>query len=132
MNGNISTSAVKPRKEYIELELKPRFPLFGGWQSSYALGKVNTIFLLNWLTKICDYFKGYSVPSYPYLFRKPSGEFVLKIRLLDHLFDDVAVDQLETRIVLPVGVSDIKVKAPYEVKRLPDGVTYKYLDNIGR
>ncbi|CAG9768561.1 unnamed protein product [Ceutorhynchus assimilis] len=112
MNGNISTSSVKPRKEYIELELKPRFPLFGGWQSSYVLG--------------------YSIPSYPYLFRKSSGEFTLKVRLLDHLFDDMAVDELETRIVLPVGVSDIKVKTPYEVKRLPDGVTYKYLDNIGR
>ncbi|XP_050295309.1 dolichyl-diphosphooligosaccharide--protein glycosyltransferase subunit 1 [Anthonomus grandis grandis] len=112
MNGNISTSSVKPRKDYIELELKPRFPLFGGWQSSYILG--------------------YSVPSYPYLFKKPSGEFILKIRLLDHIFDDMAVDEVETNIVLPVGVSDVKVKTPYEVKRLPDGVTYKYLDNLGR
>lgn len=75
---------------------------------------------------------GYSVPSYPYLFKKSSGEFVLKVRLLDHVFDDMVVDELETRIVLPVGVSNVKVKAPYEVTRLPDGVAYKYLDNIGR
>lgn len=112
MNGNISTSSVKPKKDYIELELRPRFPLFGGWQSSYILG--------------------YSVPSYPYLFRKSNGEFVLNVRLLDHVFDDMAVEELETNIVLPVGVSNIKVKTPYEVKRLPDGVAYKYLDNIGR
>ncbi|KAL1514367.1 hypothetical protein ABEB36_003635 [Hypothenemus hampei] len=112
MNGNISTSTVKPHKDYIELELKPRFPLFGGWQSSYILG--------------------YSIPSFPYLFKKSSGEFVLNIRLLDHVFDDMAVDELETHIVLPVGVSNVKVKAPYEIKRLPDGVAYKYLDNIGR
>ncbi|KAF7283324.1 hypothetical protein GWI33_000837 [Rhynchophorus ferrugineus] len=112
MNGNISTSAVKAKKDYIELELRPRFPLFGGWQSSYILG--------------------YSIPSYPYLFKKPTGEFVLNIRLLDHVFDDMYVEDLETKIVLPVGVSSIKVKTPYEVRRLPDGVAYKYLDNIGR
>lgn len=57
---------------------------------------------------------------------------MLKVRLLDHVFDDMVVDELETRIVLPVGVSNVKVKAPYEVTRLPDGVAYKYLDNIGR
>lgn len=49
MNGNISTSTVRPHKEYVELELRPRFPLFGGWQSSYILGNIgyktaNTIF----------------------------------------------------------------------------------------
>ncbi|XP_066143296.1 dolichyl-diphosphooligosaccharide--protein glycosyltransferase subunit 1 [Euwallacea fornicatus] len=112
MNGNISTSTVKSHKEYVELELKPRFPLFGGWQTSYILG--------------------YSIPSYPYLFKKPSGEFVLKVRLLDHVFDDMAVDELETHLVLPVGVSDVKIKAPYEVQHLHDGVAYKYLDYLGR
>lgn len=38
MNGNISTSNVRTHKDYIEVELKPRFPLFGGWRSSYTLG----------------------------------------------------------------------------------------------
>ncbi|KAJ8963525.1 hypothetical protein NQ314_005567 [Rhamnusium bicolor] len=111
-NGNISTSTVRPRKEWIELELRPRFPLFGGWQSSYTLG--------------------YSVPSYQYLFKNPSGEYVLNMRIIDHVFDDMHVEELETAIVLPVGVSDIKLNTPYEVERLGDEITYKYLDNIGR
>lgn len=111
-NGNISTSTLRTRKEWTELELRPRFPLFGGWQSSYILG--------------------YSVPSYQYLFKKPTGEYVLIIRLLDHIFDDMIVEETTTSIVLPVGVSNVKVLVPYDVEKLPDEITYKYLDNIGR
>lgn len=111
-NGNISTSQVRHRKDWIELELRPRFPLFGGWRSSYTLG--------------------YNVPSYQYLYRKSSSEYVLNMRLLDHVFDDMHVEELETSVVLPVGVSQVKVTAPYDVERLADGVTYKYLDHLGR
>lgn len=110
-NGNISTSQVRVRKDWIELELKPRFPLFGGWRSSYTLG--------------------YSVPSYQYL-SSSGNEYVLNMRLLDHVFDDMHVEELETSIVLPVGVSHVKVTTPYQVKRFQDGVTHKYLDSMGR
>lgn len=34
--------------------------------------------------------------------------------------------------MLPVGVTDVRVNAPYEVEKLTDSVTYKYLDTIGR
>lgn len=111
-NGNISTSQVRYRKDWIELELRPRFPLFGGWKSSYTIG--------------------YGVPSYQYLFKGPGKQNVLHMRLIDHVFDDMHVEELETSIVLPVGVKNVKVNLPYEVERLPDGVTYKYLDTLGR
>ncbi|CAG9862983.1 unnamed protein product [Phyllotreta striolata] len=111
-NGNISTSAVKHRKDWIELELRPRFPLFGGWQSSYTLG--------------------YSVPSYQYLYRTAEGQNVLTMRFIDHVFDDMYVEDVTTSIVLPVGVSDVKLVTPYQVERLRDDVKYKYLDNMGR
>lgn len=111
-NGNISTSQIRNRKEWIELELRPRFPLFGGWRSSYTLG--------------------YSVPSYQYLFKTAANDYILRMRFLDHVFDDMHVEELETHIVLPVGVKNVKLNLPYEVTRLPDGITYKYLDNLGR
>lgn len=111
-NGNISTSQIRTRKDWIELELRPRFPLFGGWRSSYTLG--------------------YSVPSYQYLFKTSGTQYVLKMRLMDHVFDDMHVEELETQIVLPVGVKNVKLNTPYDVQRLDDGITYKYLDTIGR
>lgn len=115
-NGNISTSAVRVRSEWIDLELRPRFPLFGGWRSAYTLG--------------------YSVPAHQYLFRDGRDgpdRFSVRIRLLDHVFDDMQVDELVMQIVLPVGVANVKVRTPFEVvERLADGRTHKYLDRLGR
>lgn len=37
-NGNVSTSNMRVRKDFVELDLRPRFPLFGGWKTSYILG----------------------------------------------------------------------------------------------
>ncbi|KAF2905395.1 hypothetical protein ILUMI_00784 [Ignelater luminosus] len=111
-NGNISTSQVRVRKDWIELELRPRYPLFGGWRSSYTLG--------------------YSVPSYQYLYKTPAGQYVLRMRLIDNVFDDMHVVELETSIVLPVGVTNVKLNTPYQVERLSDSLTYKYLDTKGR
>src|ERR1700761_2673872 len=47
-NGNISTSAMRVHKDLVELDLRPRFPLFGGWKTHYTIG--------------------YNVPSFEYLF----------------------------------------------------------------
>ena len=46
--GNISTSALRESEELVEIELRPRFPLYGGWKTKYYIG--------------------YNVPSYQYLF----------------------------------------------------------------
>ena len=46
--GNISTSAMRELDDMVEVELRPRFPLFGGWKTKYTIG--------------------YNVPSYQYLF----------------------------------------------------------------
>jgi oligosaccharyltransferase complex subunit alpha (ribophorin I) len=46
--GNISTSHMKILSDSVELDLRPRFPLFGGWKTHYVIG--------------------YNVPSYEYLF----------------------------------------------------------------
>lgn len=46
--GNISTSNMKIMSDSVELDLRPRFPLFGGWKTYYMIG--------------------YNVPSYEYLY----------------------------------------------------------------
>ena len=69
-------------EDSVEVELRPRFPLFGGWKTHYLLG--------------------YNVPSYEYLFSK-GDNFVLNMRLLDHVFDDMLVEDFTLRIILPEG-----------------------------
>lgn len=110
-NGNISTSHMKYRRDAVELDLRPRFPLFGGWKTQYTLG--------------------YNVPSYEYLYNN-GDEYILKLRAIDHIYDDMVVDSLTTQVVLPEGATNIKLKTPYPVERQKDVLHFTYLDLKGR
>jgi len=109
--GNISTSHMKVMDDAVELDLRPRFPLFGGWKTHYVVG--------------------YNVPSYEYLFYK-GDVHVLNMRLIDHIFDDMLVEQVEVKVILPEGVSDLKLDTPFPVKRGEDSKHFTYLDTSGR
>jgi oligosaccharyltransferase complex subunit alpha (ribophorin I) len=98
-------------KDSVELDLRPRFPLFGGWKTHYTLG--------------------YNVPSFEYLFQN-GDNFLLKMRVVDHIFDDMVIDQVTTKIILPEGCTNIKLITPYPVNRLADTLHYTYLDTFGR
>ncbi|XP_055376168.1 dolichyl-diphosphooligosaccharide--protein glycosyltransferase subunit 1 [Condylostylus longicornis] len=110
-NGNISTSNMKILKDSVELDLKPRFPLFGGWKTHYTLG--------------------YNVPSFEYLFNN-GDNYLLKMRAIDHVFDDMTIDEAIVKIILPEGCTNIKLITPYPITRLPDTLHYTYLDTFGR
>jgi len=109
--GNISTSHMKVMDDAVELDLRPRFPLFGGWKTHYVVG--------------------YNVPSYEYLFYS-GDQHVLNMRLVDHIFDDMLVEEVELRVILPEGVTNIEVKTPYTMTRREDGLHHTYLDTTGR
>lgn len=109
--GNISTSNMYVKHDSVELTLRPRFPLFGGWKTRYVIG--------------------YNLPSYEYLYTEGS-KYVLQMRLMDHVFDTLVVDELTVKIILPEGTSDLKLKTPYDVKQLPRTLHFTYLDISGR
>ncbi|KAK5965802.1 Dolichyl-diphosphooligosaccharide--protein glycosyltransferase subunit 1 [Trichostrongylus colubriformis] len=109
--GNISTSQVRLRADSVEVEIKPRYPLYGGWRTSYVIG--------------------YNVPSFEYLYNK-GNDYALKMRVLDHIFDNIVVEKLTTKVVLPELVKRIKLTTPYTMDRRPDEVRPTYLDTTGR
>ncbi|KAL5014709.1 hypothetical protein ScPMuIL_008979 [Solemya velum] len=109
--GNISTSNLRELDDMVELELRPRFPLFGGWKTQYYLG--------------------YNVPSYQYLYNE-GDQYVLKMSFIDHVFDDMSVDQMTLRIILPEGSRNIQLVTPYTVEREENQLHYTYLDTQGR
>lgn len=109
--GNISTSNMLSQHDSVEVEIRPRFPLFGGWKTKYYLG--------------------YNVPAYQYLYNK-GDKYILKMRVVDHVFDDFVVDKLTLKIVLPEGASGIDVKTPYGIDRHSEEVHKTYLDTSGR
>lgn len=92
--GNISTSEMKTDKNGdIELEIQARFPIFGGWQTQFYLG--------------------YMIPTENALFvDAETGKFSLKFDFFT-AFNDVWVEDMEIKVILPEGCTDISVKVPY-------------------
>ncbi|XP_044008598.1 dolichyl-diphosphooligosaccharide--protein glycosyltransferase subunit 1-like [Aphidius gifuensis] len=111
--GNISTSHTRIKKDSVDVNLRPRFPLFGGWKTHYIIG--------------------YNVPSYEYLFyNNYNSEYLLNMRLIDHIFDDMIIDELIVKIILPEGTRNFELSTPYEVERQKNYLHYSYLDTTGR
>ncbi|KAE9555565.1 hypothetical protein FO519_001236 [Halicephalobus sp. NKZ332] len=109
--GNISTSVVRGYKDRIEVEMRPRFPLFGGWKTNYVLG--------------------YNVPSTEFLFQA-DGKYGLKVPLIHPLTSDMVIEKAEVQIILPETAHNIKVVKPYPVTQLADTLHFTYLDTVGR
>nr|XP_039273513.1 dolichyl-diphosphooligosaccharide--protein glycosyltransferase subunit 1-like isoform X2 [Styela clava] len=109
--GNISTSNLITNDDSVEVEIRPRFPLFGGWKTHYYIG--------------------YNLPSYTYLY-KTGDLLALRMRFVDHVYDDMVIDDLAVKLILPESSKQISVSLPYEAERLEDTLHYTYLDTVGR
>ncbi len=94
--GNISTSDIRvDRDGNLNLDIQTRFPLFGGWQTQFYIG--------------------YSVPTELALFVAPDDRYNLKVDF-NTPFQDVWVEDMEMKVILPEGCTDIVVKSPYAVE----------------
>ncbi|XP_075852052.1 dolichyl-diphosphooligosaccharide--protein glycosyltransferase subunit 1 [Microcebus murinus] len=109
--GNVSTSHLHVLDDSVEMEIRPRFPLFGGWKTHYVIG--------------------YNLPSYEYLYCL-GDQYALKMRFVDHVFDEQVIDSLTVKIILPEGAKNIQIDSPYDIVRAPDELHYTYLDTFGR
>ncbi|XP_060765785.1 dolichyl-diphosphooligosaccharide--protein glycosyltransferase subunit 1 [Neoarius graeffei] len=109
--GNISTSHLQVLEDSVEVEVRPRFPLFGGWKTHYIIG--------------------YNLPSYEYLYTL-GDQYALKMRLVDHVYDDQVIDELRVKLILPEGARNVHLETPYPIERSPDQLHYTYLDTFGR
>ncbi|KRX59435.1 Dolichyl-diphosphooligosaccharide--protein glycosyltransferase subunit 1 [Trichinella sp. T9] len=109
--GNVSTSEVRHNPDSLHLTIQPRFPLFGGWRTTYTIG--------------------YNIPSYEYLYHSGS-QFGLKMRFVDHVFENFFIENFLLKIILPEESKNIRVKTPYDVQKYPNSLHYTYLDVTGR
>ncbi|CDW56914.1 dolichyl diphosphooligosaccharide protein [Trichuris trichiura] len=112
--GNVSTSRMRQLSDAVQLLIQPRFPLFGGWKTAYTVG--------------------YNVPSYEYLYHS-GNRFCLKMRLVDHLFDNFVDENFILKIILPEEATSVKwliSLTPYPVTKRPLERHYTYLDTVGR
>jgi len=112
--GNISTSHLNVDDDNkLRLDLRPRFPLFGGWQT--------------------EYYMGYNLPSESYLFYDSnSGNYIINTTLIPNWEVGLSIDYAEVRVILPEGASDPHIKsAPFAVET-DTGKHVTYLDYNGR
>lgn len=110
--GNVSTSNFRSELKRSVLEMRPRFPIFGGW-------------VYNWN-------HGYNLPLSEYLSFSPiTGRFTFEAPFLKS-FKNAVIDTAAVRVVLPEGASDVEIYLPFKVDNSTSSVTYTYLDSIGR
>ncbi|KAK1362209.1 Dolichyl-diphosphooligosaccharide--protein glycosyltransferase subunit 1 [Heracleum sosnowskyi] len=107
--GNISTSNIYGDTSKTLLEIEPRYPMFGGWRTSFTIG--------------------YGLPLQDYLFHSDGK------RLLNFTFgcpmDDVVVEKLLVKIVLPEGSTNISASVPFPVQQSEE-TKFSHLDMVGR
>ncbi|MCL7044242.1 hypothetical protein MKW94_002497 [Papaver nudicaule] len=107
--GNISTSHVWGDSKKTVLEIEPRFPIFGGWRTAFTIG--------------------YGLPLEDFLFVSEGKRF-LNFSYGSPM-EDLVVDNLILKVVLPEGSKDISVSVPFGVKQQEE-VKYSNLDIVGR
>ncbi|KAK1256563.1 Dolichyl-diphosphooligosaccharide--protein glycosyltransferase subunit 1A [Acorus gramineus] len=107
--GNISTSHLWGDSRKTELEIEPRYPMFGGWRTSFTIG--------------------YGLPLHDFLFES-EGKHLLDITFGCPM-DEVVIDELFVKVVLPEGSKDISASTPFPTKQWQE-VKFSHLDIVGR
>ncbi|WFD31611.1 dolichyl-diphosphooligosaccharide--protein glycosyltransferase subunit 1 [Malassezia sp. CBS 17886] len=118
--GNVSTSEFGPAPHRgtlpRRLDLRPRYPLLGGWNYSFTVG---------WNEPLES--QGIA--------RRVSAAGALRVRVAVPFLaapNGVAVDHARLRVVLPEGAADVSVSLPFEMDS-EEIINYPlYLDTIGR
>ncbi|KAI4346327.1 hypothetical protein L6164_007234 [Bauhinia variegata] len=108
--GNISSSHLRSDFLKSELEIEPRFPLFGGWKATFVIG--------------------YGLPLEDFLFESPDGRRYLNFTFGCPLADTV-VDRLIVKVVLSEGSKDPTAEVLFPVEQRLE-TKYSYLDVVGR
>ncbi|KAK3425087.1 hypothetical protein EUGRSUZ_F01802 [Eucalyptus grandis] len=107
--GNISTSHLWGDARKTELEIEPRYPMFGGWRTAFTIG--------------------YGLPLQDFLF-KSGGKRFLNISFGSPI-SEIIIDTLIVKVVLPEGSRDISVSTPFPVKQWEE-TKFSHLDVVGR
>ncbi|CAM8927226.1 unnamed protein product [Rhodiola kirilowii] len=108
--GNISSSHLRTSSQKSELELEPRYPLFGGWKATFIIG--------------------YGLPLEDFLFESPDGRRYLNFTF-GCPFAETVVDKLIIKVILPEGSQDPSAVTPFPVEEHRE-TSYSYLDIVGR
>ncbi|KAL5527772.1 hypothetical protein ACEPAG_6573 [Sanghuangporus baumii] len=119
--GNVSTSRLREApsvskgtrpKQTSMLELRPRYPLMGGWNYSFTLG--------------------FDAPLQDWeAYDGRDGRHIVAVPILTQ-FPDTVVDEAEIKVILPEGATDVEVYPPFPPLSVKKSIYKTYLDSKGR
>ncbi|KAK3996430.1 Dolichyl-diphosphooligosaccharide--protein glycosyltransferase subunit 1 [Cladorrhinum sp. PSN332] len=115
--GNVSTSRFRSNKREALLEIKPRYPLFGGWKYPFTIG---------WNSDAKNFVR-----------KTSTGGYVLNVPFLEgpKQAEGVEYEQVEVRVVLPEGAENVRfhTSVPSQSITAANVEIHKtFLDTIGR
>ncbi|KAK5624720.1 hypothetical protein RRF57_000436 [Xylaria bambusicola] len=114
--GNVSTSRFRTSKREAVLELKPRYPIFGGWKYPFTVG---------WNADSNNYLK------------KSGDKFLLNIPLIEgpKQAEGVEYEHVDVRVILPEGAENIEFHTSVPGSSITEhsvDIVRTYLDTVGR
>ncbi|ESK95992.1 oligosaccharyltransferase alpha subunit [Moniliophthora roreri MCA 2997] len=121
--GNVSTSRLRTapstknlgsnsQTQYSVLELRPRYPLMGGWNYTYTLG---------WDSPLEDSAN----------YDKSTGKYTVEVPVMTEI-PGAVVEDAEVKIILPEGATDVEYVAPFPSVSTETVTHITYLDTVGR
>lgn len=113
--GNVTTSRFRRSLREANLELKPRYPVFGGWNYSFRIG---------WNA---------SLKSFLRALKKGDG-YVLKVPFLEgpKMNEGISYEKVSLRVILPEGATNIKYQSPVPVVSEEISLHKTFMDTLGR
>ncbi|KAK3341672.1 Ribophorin I [Lasiosphaeria hispida] len=115
--GNVSTSRFRSNKREALLEIKPRYPIFGGWKYPFTIG---------WNSDAKNFVR-----------TTASGGYVLNVPFLEgpKQVEGVEYENVRVRVVLPEGAENVKYHTTIPELSITDArvvIHQTFLDTIGR
>ncbi|KAI4151765.1 MAG: hypothetical protein L6R39_001954 [Caloplaca ligustica] len=114
--GNVSTSRFRSNKKEANLELKPRYPVFGGWNYSFRIG---------WDADLRHFLR---------TLKTPEGGHVLKVPFLEgpKMGEGISYGKVEVRVILPEGARNVRFETEVPLVAVEETVHKTFLDTVGR
>jgi oligosaccharyltransferase complex subunit alpha (ribophorin I) len=113
--GNVSTSRFRPGKKEALLELKPRYPIFGGWKYSFRVG---------WNADLSTYLRKLAT----------GDSYVLKVPFLEgpRIGEGIAYGRVNLRVILPEGATNVKYSTSIPLVDSKTSIHKTFMDTLGR
>ncbi|KAL8695806.1 MAG: hypothetical protein Q9224_003147 [Gallowayella concinna] len=114
--GNVSTSHFRSSRKEAVLELKPRYPVFGGWKYSFRIG---------WDANLKSFLR---------VLKTPEGGHALKVPFLEgpRMGEGVSYGKVEVRVLLPEGAKNVKFETEVPLVAVEETMHRTFMDTVGR